>query len=48
MQVLHKDSLPLGGFAGLKDGDLLRGTNFNFTASSEKAQVILITLKDSK
>jgi redox-sensitive bicupin YhaK (pirin superfamily) len=34
----------------VKDGDLLRGTNFDFKASSENTQIILITqnLKESK
>ena len=34
----------------VKDGDLLRGTDFDFKATSENAQVILITqnLKDTK
>jgi len=34
----------------VKDGDLIRGTDFHFKASSEHAQVILITqnLKDTK
>jgi len=34
----------------VKDGDLLRGTDFNFKATSEHAQVILITqnMKDTK
>jgi len=32
----------------VKDGDLIRGTDLHFTASSENTQIIIITQKESK